>query len=448
MEDRAFCLARMTGLSLFELFIAIVLILLNGAFAISELAIVSSRRARLKSLAEARRRGARTALALHEDPGRFLSTVQIGITLIGILAGAYSGAGLAAIMSEWLKSHGVAEHWASPLGYAVVVCIITYLSVVIGELVPKQLALRDPEQIACAVAPTMSVLARSTAPVAFVLDASTRLIFAIMGKSKSSSSAVTEEEIKTLVTEAASSGVIEGAEHEMISGVLRLGDRSARAVMTPRTDVDWLDAETEPSQLLAELAESQHSRLPVMSGGLDNVIGVIQKRELLPLFVSGENWKLEDYLRQAPVIPDTIDALDVLNVLRGAAVPMALVHDEYGHFEGVVTPADLLDAIAGAFKADAGEEDPDATERPDGSWLLAGSMPVDEMAERFGISLPERRTYQTVAGFVVEQLQRIPATGESLEALGWHFEVVDLDGHRVDKVLARRLDNEDEGSGD
>ena len=430
-----------------ELFTAIVLILLNGAFAVSELAIVSSRRARLKTMVDAKRSGARTALALHEEPGRFLSTVQIGITLIGILAGAYSGAGLGAMLSGWFRDHGYSDKVAGPLGYGIVVCIITYLSVVIGELVPKQLALREPESIACAVAPTMAILARCTAPVAFILDASTKLIFALLGKSAPSQNAVTEEEIKTLVTEAATSGVIEGAEHEMISGVLRLGDRSARAVMTPRTDVDWLDAKTPDSDLLAKLAASSHSRLPVVSGNADNVIGVVQKRELLTMLISGQPWRLDDYIREAPFIPDTIDALDVLNVLRGAAVPMALVHDEYGHFEGVVTPADLLDAIAGAFQADLGEEDPDAVERPDGSWLLAGSMPVDEMAERFNITLPDRRTYQTVAGFVVDLLQHIPVTGETVEALGWSFEVVDLDGHRVDKLLARRLaSDEDEGS--
>ncbi len=423
-----------------ELVIALVLILLNGAFAVSELAIVSSRRARLKTMVDARRSGASTALALHEEPGRFLSTVQIGITLIGILAGAYSGAGLGALMTAWLRSEGVSERLSGPLGYGLVVCFITYLSVVIGELVPKRLALSNPEPIACAVAPTMAVLSRCTAPVASVLDVSTRLIFALLGRTTGAHNAVTEEEIKTLVTEAATSGVIESAEHEMISGVLRLSDRSARAVMTPRTDVEWVDAEVPESELIAELAAAHHSRLPVISGGMDNVIGVLQLRELLPVVISGQPWRLQDFIRHAPVIPDTIDALDVLNVLRGAVVPMAFVHDEYGHFEGLVTPADLLDAIAGAFKADLGQDDPDAVERADGSWLLSGSMPADEMAERFGLPLPEKRTYQTVAGFVVDLLQHIPATGESVESLGWRFEVVDLDGHRVDKVLARRID--------
>jgi putative hemolysin len=421
------------------LFIALVLILLNGAFAVSELAIVSSRRARLMTLVEARRRGARTALALHEEPGRFLSTVQIGITLIGILAGAYSGAGLGAMLSGWFRARGYTESLAGPLGYGIVVCIITYLSVVIGELVPKRLALREPEAIACTMAPIMAFLARATAPVAVVLDASTRIIFVLLGKSKELQSAVTEEEIKTLVTEAATSGVIKGAEHAMIAGVLRLGDRPARAVMTPRTDVDWLDIAMPESELLAELTASSHSRLPIVSGGPDNVIGVVQKREIFPVLSSGAPWRLQDFIREAPFIPDTVDALAVMNTLRGASVPMGLVHDEYGHFEGVVTPADLLDAIAGAFQADQGESDPDAVERADGSWLLSGSMPVDEMAERFRIALPERRTYHTVAGFVVDLLQRIPATGETVEALGWHFEVLDLDGHRVDKVLARRL---------
>lgn len=414
------------------------LILLNGAFAVSELAIVSSRRARLKMLVDSGRRGASTALALHEEPGRFLSTVQIGITLIGILAGAYSGAGLGELLSGWLAGRGLSEGVAHPLGYGLVVVVITYLSVVVGELVPKQLALREPEPIACAVAPTMRVLASCTAPVTVVLDASTRLIFTLMGKSAMPPSAVTEEELKTLVTEAATSGVIEGAEHEMISGVLRLGDRSARTVMTPRTDVEWLDATLSPEAIAAELTGARHSRLPILSGITDDVMGVVQLRELLPVLLAGQPWTLKDFIREVPVIPDTMGALDVMNVLRTAPVPLALVHDEYGHFEGVVTPADLLDAIAGAFQADSGEDDPDAVRRPDGSWLLAGSMPADEMAARFNITLPERRTYHTVAGFVVEHLQHLAVTGESVEAFGWNFEVVDLDGRRIDKVLASK----------
>ncbi|MCW6506552.1 hemolysin family protein [Lichenifustis flavocetrariae] len=422
-----------------ELFIALVLILLNGVFAVSELAIVSSRRARLRVMADAGRRGAQAAMVLHEEPGRFLSTVQIGITLIGILAGAYSGAGLGDILSHWLADRGLSTNIANPLGYGLVVVIITYLSVVIGELVPKQLALREPEPIACAVAPTMRALAGITAPVTVILDVSTRLIFAALGKSSAPPSAVTEEELKTLVTEAATSGVIEGAEHQMIAGVLRLGDRSARAVMTPRTDVEWLDATLSDEEIVRRLVAAHHSRLPVMSGVIDDVVGVVQLRELLPALLSGEPWALKDFIREVPVIPDTLQALDVLNVLRTAPVPIVLVHDEYGHFEGLVTPADLLDAIAGAFKADEGENEPDAVKRGDGSWLLAGSMPVDEMAERFHITLPERRTYHTVAGFVVDQFEHLPATGESVEAFGWLFEVVDLDGRRIDKVLARKL---------
>ena len=246
------------------------------------------------------------------------------------------------------------------------------------------------------------------------------------------------------MTEAASSGVIEGAEHEMIAGVLRLGDRSTRALMTPRTDVEWIDATMDEAALADELRQSHHSRLPVMSGVVDDVVGVVQLRELLPVLLAGQPWRLADFIREGPGISDTRGALDVLNVLRSASVPMALVHDEYGHFEGLVTPADLLDAIAGAFQADAGADEPDAVPRQDGSWLLAGAMPADEMAERFGIPLPERRAYHTVAGFVVEHLQHLPVTGETVEALGWSFEVVDLDGRRVDKVLARKLATADE----
>jgi putative hemolysin len=426
-----------------ELFIALALIALNGVFALSELAVVSARKTRLKTMVEAGRPGATTALALAEEPGRFLSTVQIGITLVGILAGAFSGAALSQRFDEVLEGWGVATHIAEPLAYVLVIGFITYLSVVIGELVPKNLALKNPEGIACALAPPMALLSRIAGPVVWLLDASTKVVFRLLGGDTESESAITDEEIKTFVAEAETAGAIETDERKMISGVLRLGDRAVRGIMTPRTDVDWIDLDDAAFDTRECLIKSAHSRLPVAEGTQDNMIGVVQAREILAAFLADRPLDIRAHVRPAPVIPDTLDALDALNVLREADVPMALVHDEYGHFEGVVTPADILDAIAGAFRSDEGNAEPEAVQREDGSWLLAGWMPADEMAEQLAISLPASRDYETVAGLIIGELQHLPVTGEAVETLGWRFEVVDMDSRRIDKVLAQRMDKLD-----
>ncbi len=428
---------------LLELIIALALIALNGVFALSELAIVSARKVRLKTMAEAGRPGARTALALAEEPGRFLSTVQIGITLVGILAGAFSGAALSQRFDEVLEGWRVATRIAEPLAYVLVIGFITYLSVVIGELVPKNLALKNPEGIACALAPPMTLLSRAAGPVVWFLDASTKVVFRLLGGNTDAESAITDEEIKTIVAEAETAGVIETDEKKMISGVLRLGDRAVRGIMTPRTDVDWIDLDDTAFDIRECLIRTPHSRLPVAEGSQDNMIGVVQARELLGAFLADQFLDIRAHVRPTPVVPDTLDALDALEVLREAEVPMALVHDEYGHFDGVVTPADILDAIAGAFRSDEHEEEPEAVMREDGSWLLAGWMPADEMADQLGISLPERRDYETVAGLVIGELQHMPETGEAVETLGWRFEVIDLDGRRIDKVLASRAETKE-----
>lgn len=420
-----------------EIVITLSLILLNGVFALSELAIVSARRARLKTMAEAGRRGANRALALAADPGRFLSTVQVGITLIGIIAGAYSGATLGVQLSGFLIERGLSPAVADPLGFGLVIIAVTYFSVVIGELVPKNLALRNAEPLACAVAPLMMTLSRLASPIVLLLDKSTQAVFWVMGKKTSPASTVTEEEIRTLIAEAESAGVLETGERQMIAGVLRLGDRAVRGLMTPRTDVDWIDLSADEAAIKARLVETPHSRLPVGEGSTDAMIGVVQTRELLAAILVGKPLDVRAHVRRAPIIPETTDALDTLTILRDAEVPMALVHDEYGHFDGVVTPADILEAIAGVFQSDTHGDDPHAVRREDGSWLLSGAMPVDEMAEQLGLPLPDSRDYQTVAGFVLARLRHLPATGESVEALGWRFEVVDLDGRRIDKILAQ-----------
>ncbi|GGC67428.1 hemolysin family protein [Chelatococcus reniformis] len=423
---------------MFELIIAAVLIVLNGLFAVSELAVVSARKGRLKALVLRGRPGAAAALALAEAPGRFLSTVQIGITLVGILAGTFSGAALGERLGASIAAQGLAQRVAEPIGYGVVIGVITLLSVIIGELVPKHLALRNPESIACTMAPAMRSLAVAAGPLVWFLDSTTQAIMRILGSRAASAAAVTEEEIRTIVAEARTAGVIEPAEHRMIGGVLRLGDRSVRGLMTPRTDVDWLDLGDDEATMRARVEASPHSRLPVIDKDPDDVVGVVTVRDLLAGVLAGRPLDVRAHLHPAPVVPDTLDALGVLEALQHAAVPMALVHDEYGHFEGIVTPADALAAIVGAFRSDEPEED-SAIQREDGSWLLAGSLPADEMADIVGVGLPEERDYDTVAGLVIAAMQRLPATGDSVEALGWRFEVVDMDGRRVDKVLAIRL---------
>ncbi len=423
---------------MFEIAIALVLIGLNGIFALSELAIVSARKVRLRAMADQGRRGAAAALALAEEPGRFLSTVQIGITLIGILAGAFSGAALSQRLDAIFEDWGMPVPVSEPLAYVIVIGAITYLSVVIGELVPKNLALRNAEGIACAVGPTMTMISRVAGPIVTFLDASTKFVFRRFGVSPAAEAPVTEQDIKTLVAEAETAGVIETGERKMIAGVLRLGDRAVTGVMTPRTDVDLIDLTDGDEEIRRTLVATPHTRLPVADGDPDNILGVVQSRELLAALLQDEPLDLRRRVRKAPVVPDTADALAVLDTLRAAAVPMALVHDEYGHFEGIVTPADILDAIAGAFRSDEPSPEPEAVARADGSWLLAGGMPADEMADHLGISLPEERDYETVAGLVLNELQHLPATGEAVDAFGWRFEVIDLDGRRIDKVLASR----------
>ncbi|CAG1015050.1 MAG: HlyC/CorC family transporter [Rhizobiaceae bacterium] len=421
-----------------EIAIVGILIVLNGLLAMSELAIVSARPARLKAMVERGVSGAGHALRLSEDPGRFLSTVQIGITLVGILSGAFSGATLGGRLGAVLVSLGLGEAGASALGVGVVVAVITYASLIVGELVPKQIALRNPEGIAVRAAPAMALLARIAAPVVWLLDISGKAVLWLLGQQGEGPDKVTDEEIKMLVAEAEHHGTIEADERRMIAGVMRLGDRAVRALMTPRTDVDWLNLDADEATIRKLLLETQHSRLPAGEGSVDAMIGVVQTRELLAVALSGGRIDPRRHVRAAPIVHDQADALDVLATLREADVPVALVHDEYGHFEGLVTPADILEAIAGVFRSDLDEDEPMMVRRDDGSWLLAGFMPADEMADQFGIELPKDRDYDTLAGFLLSLFHHLPSTGESIEAQGWRFEVVDLDGRRIDKVLVAR----------
>lgn len=421
-----------------EIIVIIILILINGLFAMSELAVVSARRPRLKTMAARGVKGAKRAMALASEPGRFLSAAQTGITLISILAGAYSGASLGDHLSVWLQSVGMSKGWAEPLGLSVVVAIITYLSLIIGELVPKQLALRNAERIACTVAPFMTVVARVAAPIVWFVDASGRFVLFLLQRKASSEPQVTEEEIRILVAEAETAGVLGRDERQMISGVMQLGDRPVRAVMTPRHDVDVIDLTDSAVKIRRTITQSVHSRIPVSNGDPEVIIGIIQAKDMLNAYLKGRKPDPKKYVRQAPIIPDTMDALDVVAKLKDSPVHVGLVHDEFGHFEGIVTSADILEAIVGTFHTEEGPPEPNATERDDGSWLLAGSMPVDELMELLSIPLPDKRVYHTVAGLMLERFGRLPKAGEHLEYAGWRFEIVDLDQKRIDKVLASR----------
>jgi putative hemolysin len=424
-----------------EIAIVAVLICVNGLLSMSELAIVSSRPARLKAMIDRNVKGAGRALALGSNPGKFLSSVQIGITLVGVLSGAFSGATLGERLAQYLASTGIRENIADPLGVGIVVALITYASLIVGELVPKQIALKDPERVAVRAAPAMTILAKVSAPVVFLLDISGRAILWLLGQSGQGEEKVTDEEIKMLVAEAEHHGTIESDERRMIAGVMRLGDRAVRAVMTPRTEVDWINLQSDEATIRKLLMETQHSRLPAGEGNVDAMVGVVQTRDVLAAILNGKALEPRQHVRAAPIVHDQADALDVLQRLKESDVPMALVHDEYGHFEGIVTPADMLEAITGVFRSDleAGEDEENAVKREDGSWLLAGYMQADEMAEVLGIDLPENRDYETVAGYVLSHLHHLPTTGECVDAQGWRFEVVDLDGRRIDKLIATRL---------
>lgn len=419
----------------FDVVVIALLIALNGVFAMSELAIVSAREARLKAMAKAGKAGAQTALDLAADPSRFLSAVQIGITLIGILAGAYSGASLGGPVAERLALLGVDPRYAQTIGFAIVIVATTYVSLVVGELVPKQIALRAPETLAAFIAVPMLWVARATAPFIWLLDRTSALIFKLMGLQRDMESRVTAEELHIVVAEAHHAGVLEESERAIISGVVRLADRSTREIMTPRTDVEWIDIAADVETIRQKLLETPHSRLPVAEGSVDRLVGVVQARDIVQAFVQGRPLDLRTLMREAPVVPDQMDAMDTLTVLREAEVPMAFVHDEYGHFDGLVTPADLLSALAGALAA-GNDTDPPLVEREDGSWLISGSLSADALSDHLGINLPEDRDYSTVAGFALSVLKHLPETGERFSHGQWRFEIVDMDGRKIDKLIA------------
>ncbi|MGL5837862.1 MAG: hemolysin family protein [Sphingorhabdus sp.] len=426
-----------------DVFIILALIAINGVFAMSELAIVSSRPARLQAMADGGSSGAATAIRLSKDPGKFLSTVQIGITLIGIIAGAYSGASLGAPVGQRIAQMGVDSEWAMTLGFGIVIGITTYASLVIGELVPKQFALVAPERIAAVVARPMEGLAVVAAPFVWLLDASSNVFFRVLGLNRDNRDALTTEELKVVFTEATHAGLIEEHEHKVISGVVRLADRPVREVMTPRTVVDMLSANASAEEIRDRLLHSLHTRLPVMGDSVDDILGVVQARDIVAAQIEGRPLDLKAMMRKAEVVPDQLDAMDALEILRRSEVPMLLVHDEYGHFEGLVTPNDLLSAIAGEFASDQVQGSAaNIVTLDDGSMLIDGSMAADAMAQALQITLAEDRDYATAAGHVLHVLRHLPEEGESFTDRGWRFEVVDMDGRKIDKLRVQRVEGD------
>ncbi|KGJ11304.1 HlyC/CorC family transporter [Paracoccus versutus] len=420
-----------------EVLVVLVLTLLNGLLAMSELAIVSARPARLKVLAERGDRAAATALALGEEPGRFLSSVQIGITLVGILSGAFSGATLGARLAAALPGWGVPPSLAQPLGMGGVVVAITYLSLIVGELVPKQLALKAPERVAVRMAPLMLAISRGAAPLVWLLDRSGKLVLAALGQSGEDRQTISDEEIKLVISEAETAGVMHRAETEMIAGVMRIADRSARGLMTPRREIEAVDVGDSWEEMARKFRDGRRTRLPVSDGDPNNLIGVIASVDLMSQS-RAEAVDLRQVMQPAPIIPETMDAPEVIARLRAAPGQMLLVYDEYGHFEGVVTPMDVLEAITGEF-AGLDDDEPKLVERDDGSLLVAGWMPVDEFADRLSVSLDEDRDYSTVAGLVLDLAGRLPQAGDRVDWQGWRIEVVDMDHRRIDKLLVQRL---------
>jgi len=424
-----------------ELVLIFLLLVLNGVFAMSEIAVISARKLRLQQRAEDGDRGARAALELNENPNRFLSTVQIGITLIGVLTGAVGGATLAERLAEvvaaskipWLASA------AEGLSLAVVVLLTTYFSLVIGELIPKRLALSNPEKIARRVSPWMRILAWLTAPIVHLLSWSTDIGLKLIGAPASEEPPVTEEEIKGLMEQGTQVGIFETAEQDMVSSVFRLGGRYVDALMTPRTEIEWIDLDEPFEDIRRQIIVSGHTRFPAGKGGLDNVQGILLARDFLTRCMeSSAPVDIEELLQPPLFVPDSMSALKVLQMLKDAGMHVALVIDEYGGLLGMVTLYDILKAIVGAIPQAGDAAEPQAIRREDGSWLLDGLMQVDDFKELLDLDdLPDedRLGYQTLGGFVMSQLGSIPVSGEHFEWRRLRFEVMDMDGRRVDKIL-------------
>jgi len=421
-----------------EIIVILLLIIVNGLFSLSELALVSARRARLAVLQRKGVRGAEFARTLSEDPQRFLPTVQVGITLVSVFTGVFGGARIASHLEALIALVPSLAPYAESLSLTVVVILTTYLTLVLGELVPKQLALRAPEAMAIRVARPVAWLATIAAPAVWLLGKSSNAILVLFGFSRIPRHTVTEEELKALVTEGAQTGVLEAEERDMIERVLRLADKPVRAIMTPRTELAWIDRSHPSATIATTLKAAPHSRFVVCDKSIDNVVGVVIAKDLLDRLLTGNELSVGASLRQPMIVPDTISALDALERLKTDTLGLALVMDEYGSFEGVVTAADVLHAIVGESP---GPEHQEGVPGPEGeaTMQLDGMTPIDELKARLSLpDLPAEGTYHTLAGLLLALLRRVPRVGDRIVFGGWRFEVTAMDGRRVDKVMAGR----------
>jgi putative hemolysin len=415
------------------------LLFANGVFSLSEMAVVSSRKARLQQLANEGNPRARAALDLANNPNHFLSTIQIGITLVGTLTGALGGATIAEYLAVWLKTIPAVARYSDALSLAVVVIIITYLTIVLGELAPKRLALYNPERIAGWVAGPMRFLSRVAFPAVALLSFSTDGAIKLLGLKPPAEMHVSEEEIQVLLQEGTDAGVFEESEQDMVEGVFRLGDRRVSALMTPWTEIVWLDINDSPEDIRMAVTESHYSRFPVCEDSLDQVRGIVQAKDLLARALAGEPLDLKATLTEAQFVPESTPAAKALETFRLSHMPFALVIDEYGGISGLVTMTDIVEEIVG----DMEPGDPEAVQRQDGSWLLDGMMMVEDFKELFKIAaLPDEEEYQTLGGFVMMQLGRVPTAGDRFEWGRYRIEVVDMDGNRVDKLLVQTMPEE------
>ncbi|WP_374351259.1 hemolysin family protein [Chitinimonas sp.] len=431
-----------------EIALLLGLIVLNGFFAMSEIALVAARKARLQVLAEGGDGAARAAIQLGENPTRFLSTVQIGITSIGVLNGIVGESALAGPFSEWLVGLGMPKHPAEVIALVLVVVVITYVTIILGELVPKRIGQMSPEPIARLVARPMQWLATITKPFVRLLTSSTEIVLRGLGIRDDQQNAVTEEEIHALLAEGSESGAIEAQEHEMVRNVFRLDDRQIGSLMTPRSEIVCLDLDDDMQINLRKIAETDHSRYPVCRGGVETVLGIATAKQILGQTLQGKAPDFSTNLQPVVYVPDTLTGMELLDNFRQTSVQMALVIDEYGEVLGMVTLQDLLEAITGEFKPEDAEN-AWSVQREDGSWLLDGLIPIPELKDCLGLrAVPEedKGRYHTLAGMVLLLLGRLPRTADKVEWADWVLEVVDMDGKRIDKVLASRLPDADDSA--
>lgn len=423
---------------IYEFLIIILLIIANGIFSMSEIAIVSSRKSRLQHLAEDGSSGAKAALDLSNMPNRFFSTIQIGITLVGTLAGAFGGATIAESLAIRLREIPLLASNSELISIGAVVLVITYLTLILGELVPKRLALSSPEKIASTVAPYLSMLSAIVSPIVYVLSVSTDLVIKVMRIKPSSEPTVTEEEIRVLIDQGTSAGVIQEVEQDIVERVFRLGDRRVEALMTPRSEIVWLDVDDTPETIREKISCHPYSLFPVCKGDLDNVLGVVQAKDLLSCTMKEGQVDLKETLMQPLFVPASTKAFKVLERFKETGIHLAMVVDEYGAVQGVVTLTDILEAIVGDIPHIDELAEPQIVKRDDGSYLIDGMLPVDEFKELFEIErLPDEDSglYQTAGGFVMMHLEKIPTSGDRFEWGGLRFEVVDMDDNSVDKLL-------------